>query len=62
MNYQQLDKALDAEMYFAHPHASYEREHNWASVPVYPEGGRSETFSKEDLQRYQGGLNSRPRK
>lgn len=58
MNYQQLAKALDAEMYFTHPHASYEREHKWASVPVYPEGG----LFQRGFTALSGGLNSRPRK
>lgn len=42
--------------------ARAEWEHKQASSPAYPEGGWPETLSEEDLQRYQGMLNSKPRK
>jgi IS30 family transposase len=59
-------KALDAEMYFAHPYASYERglneNTNGLLRQFIPTGTDLRTVSEEDLQRYQGALNNRPRK
>ena len=61
-----IAKALDAEMYFAHPYASYERglneNTNGLLRQFIPKGTDLRTVSEEDLQRYQGALNSRPRK
>ena len=61
-----IAKALEAEMYFAHPYASYERGLNENSNGLLrqfiPKGTDLRTVSEEDLPRYQGALNSRPRK
>jgi len=61
-----IAKALEAECYFAHPYASYERglneNTNGLLRQFIPKGTDLRTVSEEDLQRYQGALNSRPRK
>ena len=61
-----IAKALEADMYFAHPYASYERglneNTNGLLRQFIPKGTDLRTVSEEDLQRYQGALNSRPRK
>jgi IS30 family transposase len=61
-----IAKALEADMYFAHPYASYERGLNENTNGLLRQfirkGTDLGTVSEEDLQRYQGALNSRPRK
>lgn len=61
-----IAQALDAETYFAHPYASHERglneNTNGLLRQFIPKGTDLWTVSDEDLQRYQGALNSRPRK
>ncbi|MFV4849044.1 IS30 family transposase [Citrobacter freundii] len=61
-----IAKALEADMYFAHPYASYERGMNENTNGLLrqfiPKGTDLSTVSEEDLQRYQSALNSRPRK
>ncbi|MCG0456602.1 IS30 family transposase [Enterobacter cloacae complex sp. ECC445] len=61
-----IAKALEADMYFAHPYASYERGLNENTNGLLRQfirkGTDLRTVSEEDLQRYQGALNSRPRK
>ena len=51
-----IAKALEAEMYFAHPYASYERGLNENSNGLLrqfiPKGTDLRTVSEEDLQRY----------
>jgi transposase, IS30 family len=64
--HKEIAKALDAEMYFAHPYSSHERglnENTNGLLRQYiPKGTDLREVSEEDLQRYQGALNSRPRK
>ncbi|HBC7422642.1 TPA: IS30 family transposase, partial [Serratia marcescens] len=59
-------EALEAETYFAHPYASHERglneNTNGLLRQFIPKGTDLRTVSDEDLQHYQGALNSRPRK
>lgn len=61
-----IAKALEADVYFAHPYASYERGLNENTNGLLRQfirkGTDLRTVSEEDLQRYQGALNSRPRK
>ena len=61
-----IAEALEAEMYFAHPYSSQERglneNTNGLLRQFIPKGTDLRTVSDEDLQRYQGALNSRPRK
>jgi transposase, IS30 family len=61
-----IAKALEADIYFAHPYASYERGLNENTNGLLRQfirkGTDLRTVSEEDLQRYQGALNSRPRK
>lgn len=61
-----IAKALEADMYFAHPYASYERGLNENTNGLLRQfirkGTDLSTVSEEDVQRYQGALNSRPRK
>lgn len=61
-----IAQALEAEIYFAHPYASHERglneNTNGLLRQFIPKGTDLRTVSEEDLQRYQGALNSRPRK
>lgn len=61
-----IAKALEADIYFAHPYASYERGLNENTNGLLRQfirkGTDLGTVSEEDLQRYQGALNSRPRK
>lgn len=61
-----IAEALDAKTYFAHPYASYERglneNTNGLLRQFIPKGTDLRTVTEEDLQRYQGALNSRPRK
>ena len=61
-----IAKALEADMYFAHPYASYERGLNENTNGLLRQfirkGTDLRTVSEEDLARYQGALNSRPRK
>ncbi len=61
-----IAKALEADTYFTHPYASHERglneNTNGLLRQFIPKGTDLRTVSEEDLQRYQGALNSRPRK
>ncbi len=61
-----IAEALEAETYFAHPYASHERglneNTNGLLRQFIPKGTDLRTVSDEDLQHYQGALNSRPRK
>ncbi len=61
-----IAEALEAETYFAHPYASHERglneNTNGLLRQFIPKGTDLHTVSEEDLRRYQGALNSRPRK
>ncbi|KMK81826.1 IS30 family transposase [Pectobacterium brasiliense] len=61
-----IAEALNAETYFAHPYASHERGLNENSNGLLrqfiPKGTDLRAVSEEDLQHYQGALNSRPRK
>ena len=61
-----IAKALEADMYFAHHYASYERglnkNTNGLLRQFIPKGTDLRTVSEEDLQRYQITLNSRPHK
>lgn len=61
-----IAEALEAEMYFAHPYASYERglneNTNGLLRQFIPKGTDLRKVSEEDLRRYQNALNSRPRK
>lgn len=61
-----IAEALEAETYFAHPYASYERglneNTNGLLRQFIPKGTDLRTVSEEDLRRYQNALNSRPRK
>ena len=61
-----IAKALEAETYFAHPYASHERglneNTNGLLRQFIPKGTDLRTVSEEDLQHYEGALNSRPRK
>lgn len=64
--HQAIAEALNARTYFAHPYASYERglneNTNGLLRQFIPKGTDLRTVTEEDLQRYQGALNSRPRK
>lgn len=64
--HKEVAKALDAEMYFAHPYSSHERglnENTNGLLRQYiPKGADLREVSEEELLRYQGALNSRPRK
>ncbi|EAR3732971.1 IS30 family transposase, partial [Salmonella enterica] len=64
--HQAIAEALEAEMYFAHPYAPHERglneNTNGLLRQFIPKGTDLRTVSEEDLERYQGALNSRPRK
>ena len=61
-----IAKALEADTYFAHPYASHERGLNENTNGLLRQfirkGTDLRTVSEEDLARYQGALNSRPRK
>ena len=61
-----IAEALNADTYFAHPYASHERglneNTNGLLRQFIPKGTDLRTVTEEDLQRYQGALNSRPRK
>lgn len=61
-----IAEALDAKTYFAHPYSSHERglneNTNGLLRQFIPKGTDLRTVTEEDLQRYQGALNSRPRK
>jgi IS30 family transposase len=61
-----IAEALEAETYFAHPYASHERglneNTNGLLRQFIPKGTDLRTVSEEELQQYQGALNSRPRK
>jgi IS30 family transposase len=60
-----IAEALEAETYFP-PYASYERglneNTNGLLQQFIPKGTDLRMVSEEDLRRYQGALNSRPRK
>lgn len=64
--HQAIAEALEAEMYFAPPYASHERglneNTNGLLRQFIPKGTDLRAVSEEDLERYQGALNSRPRK
>lgn len=64
--HKEVAKALDAEIYFAHPYSSHERglnENTDGLLRQYiPKGTDLREVSEEDLLSYQGALNSRPRK
>lgn len=64
--HQAIAEALEAEMYFAHPYASHERglneNTNGLLRQFIPKGTDLRTVSEEDLERYLGALNSKPRK
>lgn len=64
--HKEIAKALDAEMYFAHPYSSHERglnENTNGLLRQYiAKGTDLRTVSEEDLQGYQNALNNRPRK
>lgn len=64
--HQSIVEALEADAYFAHPYASHERglneNTNGLLRQFIPKGTDLRTVSEEDLARYQGALNSRPRK
>ena len=61
-----IAEALEAKTYFAPPYASHERglneNTNGLLRQFIPKGTDLRTVSEEDLKRYQGTLNSRPRK
>ncbi len=61
-----IAEALEAETYFAHPYASYERglneNTNGLLRQFIPKGTDLRTVSEEGLLAYQNALNSRPRK
>ena len=60
------NKALGAELYFAHPYASWERglnEHaNGLIRQYFPKGCDFATITDEDIQYAMNRLNNRPRK
>lgn len=64
--HKEVAKALDAEIYFAHPYYSHERglnENKNGLLRQYIQKGTDfREVSEEDLLSYQGALNSRPRK
>lgn len=64
--HKEIAEALEAETYFAHPYASYERglneNANGLLRQFIPKGTDLRTVSEEALLAYQNALNSRPRK
>jgi hypothetical protein len=62
----QVADALEVETYFVHPYASRERglneNTNGLLRPFIPKGTDLRKVTEEGLKRYQGALNSRPRK
>lgn len=64
--HKEIAAALEAETYFAHPYASRERGLNENSNGLLrqfiPKGTDLTAVTDDELRRYQGALNSRPRK
>lgn len=64
--HEQMAKALDADIYFAHPYASWERgineNTNGLIRQYFPKGSDLRNVTEEQAQRVMDRLNNRPRK
>jgi len=65
-HHEKIAKALDTDIYFAHPYHSWERglnEHtNGLLRQYFPKGSSLENVTKEEIEASQHKLNHRPRK
>ena len=64
--HKEIAAALETETYFAHPYASWERglneNTNGLLRQFIPKGTDLTAVTDDELRKYQGALNSRPRK
>ncbi|OFC61671.1 IS30 family transposase, partial [Candidatus Erwinia dacicola] len=64
--HKEVADALEAETYFAHPYASWQRglkeNTNGLLRQFIPKGTDLTAVTDDELRKYQGALNSRPRK